>query len=51
MINKTDGLDLQLALADFFRLGFGDPIPIAASQKRGISKLADLFLANFGENC
>jgi GTP-binding protein len=49
VVNKTDGLDLQVSLAEFFRLGCGDPIPIAASQKRGISKLADVFLANFAE--
>lgn len=47
IVNKTDGLDLQFALTDFFSLGCGDPIPIAASVKRGIVKLADVFLANF----
>lgn len=49
IVNKTDGLDLQLALSDFFSLGCGEPIPIAASQKRGVAKLAALFLANFPE--
>lgn len=47
VVNKTDGLDLQFALSDFFGLGCGEPIPIAASQKRGVAKLAELFLANF----
>lgn len=47
VVNKTDGLDLQVSLADFYRLGCGDPIPIAASQKRGIAKLSELFLADF----
>jgi len=49
VVNKTDGLDLQVALSDFFSLGCGEPIAIAASQKRGIAKLADVFLANFPE--
>ncbi len=49
VVNKTDGLDLQVALAEFFRLGCGDPIPIAANQKRGIAKLAEHFLAIFAE--
>ncbi len=47
IVNKTDGLDLQFALTDFYSLGCGEPIPIAASQKRGIAKLAEIFLANF----
>jgi GTP-binding protein len=47
IVNKTDGLDLQVSLAEFFRLGFGDPIPIAASQKRGVAKLAEAFLERF----
>lgn len=49
VVNKTDGLDLQLSLGEFFSLGCGEPIPIAASQKRGIAKLAGLFLKDFPE--
>lgn len=47
VVNKTDGLDLQFALSDFYSLGCGEPIPIAASQKRGITKLAEMFLEPF----
>lgn len=50
VVNKTDGVDLQVALAEFYRLGFGDPVPIAASQKRGINKLAELFLKDIPAN-
>lgn len=47
VVNKIDGLDVQLALSDFFSLGFGEPIPIAASQKRGLTKLTTQMLADF----
>src|SRR5690606_6562284 len=35
-VNKVDGLDEQAALADFMRLGFSSPLPIAASHSRGV---------------
>jgi len=35
-VNKTDGLDESVALADFSRLGIADPLPIAASHGRGM---------------
>lgn len=41
VVNKTDGLDPQIAMADFFSLGLGDPIPIAASHGRGIQPLIE----------
>lgn len=47
VINKIDGIDLQTAQADFFSLGFADPIPIAAGKKRGITKLMQHVLADF----
>lgn len=50
VVNKIDGLDVQLALSDFFSLGFGDPIPIAANQKRGLTKLTEQILADFELN-
>ncbi|OGT22255.1 MAG: ribosome biogenesis GTPase Der [Gammaproteobacteria bacterium RIFCSPHIGHO2_02_FULL_42_13] len=47
VINKTDGLDEDIALADFYRLGFSSVIAIAAAQNSGINDLlaqsADLF--------
>ncbi|HSX19766.1 MAG TPA: ribosome biogenesis GTPase Der [Gammaproteobacteria bacterium] len=49
VVNKTDGLDLQVAMGDFFSLGFADPIPIAASQKRGVIKLVEQVLADFAQ--
>ena len=41
VVNKTDGLNPDIALADFYALGLGDPIPIAASQARGLVALID----------
>lgn len=39
--NKIDGQNPDLALADFYGLGMGDPYPISASNKRGIASLVD----------
>lgn len=49
VVNKTDGLDLQVALSEYFSLGFADPFPIAASQKRGVSKLMSQVLQDFAQ--
>lgn len=47
VVNKIDGLDTQIALTEFFSLGFNNPIPIAASIKRGVTKLMDHVLTDF----
>lgn len=39
VINKAEGMDPDMATADFFRLGFGQPQPISAAHKRGIDEL------------
>jgi len=36
IVNKTDGLDVRTVASDFFSLGLGEPLSIAASQNRGI---------------
>ncbi len=43
--NKTDGLDPDTAVADFFSLGLGDIYPIAASQGRGVTSLIEKALS------
>ena len=43
--NKIDGVNADVALADFYSLGLGEPVPVAASQSRGISNLVDTILA------
>lgn len=42
--NKTDGAALEAVRADFVGLGFGDPLPIAAVQGRGIATLKEALL-------
>ncbi|MCD6056418.1 MAG: der [Gammaproteobacteria bacterium] len=39
VVNKIDGLDETTAMSDFYRLGFSDLLPIAASHHRGIKTL------------
>jgi GTP-binding protein len=39
VVNKTDGLDPDLALAEAAELGLGEICPIAASHRRGIESL------------
>ncbi len=44
IVNKTDGLDARTVASDFYSLGLGDPVAIAASQNRGIQlMLASVF--------
>ena len=43
VVNKTDGLDTRTVSSEFYSLGLGDPLSIAASQNRGIqAMLADI---------
>lgn len=39
LVNKVDGQDPALVVADFYRLGFSDPIPISASHRMGIDEV------------
>lgn len=41
VVNKIDGLDPDVAGADFHSLGLGDPIAIAAAHGRGVRQLMD----------
>ena len=41
VVNKTDGVDADTVMADFFSLGMGEPYPIAAVHGRGIVSLMD----------
>ncbi len=47
VVNKTDGLDEQIGMADFWGLGLGDPRPIAASHGRNVTTLIDEVLEPF----
>lgn len=39
VVNKTDGICEETAMADFYQLGLGEPHPIAASHQKGIISL------------
>lgn len=45
--NKSDGLDADLAISDFYRLGLGDVHPISASHGRGVNALLALVLTDY----
>jgi GTP-binding protein len=47
VVNKTDGLDPDVAMADFHRLGCEFVLPIAASHGRGVNKLMDTVLEHY----
>ncbi len=41
VINKTDGLDAAVVGVDFYALGLGEPLKIAASHGRGVAELME----------
>ncbi|MBL4821327.1 MAG: ribosome biogenesis GTPase Der, partial [Gammaproteobacteria bacterium] len=47
VVNKTDGLDAEQALADFYATGMEALFPVTATQGRGVKKLIDHVLATF----
>ncbi len=49
VVNKTDGLDADVALADFHQLGLGEPVAIAAVHGRGVRQLIEQTLETFPE--
>jgi GTPase len=44
-LNKAEGLDADIAAADFHALGFGTPLPISASHAQGCEALMEQVLA------
>ncbi|MGO2088247.1 MAG: ribosome biogenesis GTPase Der [Oceanisphaera sp.] len=45
VVNKTDGIDADSAVSEFYQLGLGGVYPIAASQGRGVLSLIETALA------
>ena len=45
VVNKTDGIDPDSAVSEFYQLGLGEVYPIAASQGRGVLSLIEIALA------
>lgn len=49
VVNKTDGIDPDVALSDFYSLGIGVPLPIAAAHGRGVTSLMEEVCEGFPE--
>ena len=49
VVNKTDGINADLVASEFYALGLGVPIKIAAVHNRGIKSLLDQVLAPLAE--
>jgi len=49
VVNKIDGLDPDIALSEFYRLGIENVYAIAASQGRGVKSMLDAVLSGFPE--
>ncbi len=41
VVNKSEGLAPELAMAEFQALGFGDPVPISARRGSGVEKMLE----------
>ncbi len=41
VVNKSDGIDLQSALSEFARYGFGDALPVSSAHRTGIDELLE----------
>ena len=50
VVNKTDGVDATIVASEFYALGLGDPIAIAASQNRGIRPMLEKVLQPFEQD-
>ncbi|MDT8408512.1 MAG: ribosome biogenesis GTPase Der [Wenzhouxiangellaceae bacterium] len=49
VVNKTDGVDPDSAVAEFSALGLSEPVPIAAAHRRGLDLLASQLAENLPE--
>jgi GTP-binding protein len=47
IVNKTDGLDARSVSSEFYSIGLGEPISIAASQNRGVQSMLSEVLVTF----
>ncbi len=47
VVNKSESLDGDMAGADFFALGLGEPLPISAAHGRGVRSLINDLLDRF----
>jgi len=47
VVNKVDGQDEHVAMAEFHGLGAGEPFSVSATQGRGVTRLMEHVLAGF----
>src|SRR5581483_6294211 len=40
--NKVDGDAVESGLAELYRLGFGEPVPVSAEHGRGVAELLEV---------
>jgi GTP-binding protein len=50
VVNKSEGLDMAIAGAEFYTLGLGEPVAIAAAHGHGVRDLIDGVLKSFPED-
>ncbi len=50
LINKTEDLDPDIAIADFHVLGMGAPYPVSAARGKGLNTVLDIVLAAFPDS-
>ena len=48
-VNKTEGLDTDQLMSDFYALGLGKPLPISSAHGQGVSALMSTVLDDFPE--
>ena len=48
--NKVDGVHAEAAVVEFFQLGFGEPMHVAASHGRGVAQMLEDVLADIPED-
>ena len=41
VVNKSDGIDLESAMSEFSRYGFGDALPVSSAHRTGIDELLE----------
>ncbi|TBR37830.1 ribosome biogenesis GTPase Der [Marinomonas agarivorans] len=50
VVNKTDGINEDVALADFYSIGLGDLHPIAAAHGKGVLKLINTVMEPYADD-
>lgn len=49
VVNKVDGIDADTAVSDFYELGIGEPLAIAAARGRGVTQMMQAVLEKIPE--